>query len=553
MERRDFIKNISLATAAPLFLGGIPINLLASNQRLQLAASTADNDRVLVILQLHGGNDGLNTVIPIDQYNEYYNLRPNIAIPATGARKYITLDSTLVDAMQAGLHPDMLGVKQLYDQGKVAIVQGVSYPNNNQSHFKSRDLWFMGDDGKTNPTSGSGWAGRMLNVEYPNYPQSYPSAKMEDPLALELGSSTTSLLFHRNDGDGIPVSISINNPNQFNTLIEKVGNDKLPPGLENTYYGDEIRWIKEIENKSQPYASQLKQKYDNGGNSSVTYPSLYTLNAPSKFLRNPIAENFRLIARLLAGGCKTKIFVVRMGGFDTHANQVESYNATYGNHAALLYHISSTMKAFQDDLKLLGIEDRVMTTTYSEFGRRPASNGSYGSDHGSAAPLFIFGKHVKPGVVGNNPDLSNMPGGNLILQNDYRSVFRTVLQDWMLVSDDALKATGFDKFDKLDIVSSTATSTTKHEFQSTRFVIGPCTPNPAKSQTSFSLKINDKSKVLVQLYNIEGKLIEIVTNEEMEAGTHQINVNLQNLSAGIYTLRIDAGIAKGVNKINVIN
>ncbi|MFN0050103.1 MAG: DUF1501 domain-containing protein, partial [Cytophagales bacterium] len=548
MERRAFIKNLSLATAAPIVLGGLPINLLASNGRLQAAAGTSENNKVLILIQMHGGNDGLNTIIPINQYNEYYNLRPNIAIPDAGARKYITLDTTLAENMQTGLHPDMLGVKQLYDQGKVSIVQGVSYPFNNQSHFRSRDLWFMGADGKANLFPGSGWAGRMLDSEYANYPASYPNTAMPDPLALEIGTNV-SLLYHRSNG--IPVAISISNPEQFYNLIQTVGNSALPEALENTYYGTELKWIMEIEKKSDPYAAQLKAVFDKGSNSAVTYPSLYTLNAPSKFLKNNLAPQLKLVARLLAGGIKTKVFVVRIGGFDTHANQVENYNSTYGNHAALLYHISSAMKAFQDDLKELGQEDRVMTATVSEFGRRPQSNGSYGSDHGSAAPMLLFGKYVKPGVIGTNPDLSNLSNGNLPMQNDYRSVLRTVLEDWLQASPEAVAATGFDKFAKLDVVSSSATAT-KFDFQSTRFAIGACTPNPATTETSFSLKINDKSKVFVQLYNTEGKLLSVVVDDEFEAGTHQINVPLENLSSGIYTLKIDAGIAKGVSKVNVI-
>jgi len=546
MERREFIKNISLASAAPLFLGGIPISLLADNGRLQAAAGTSDNDRVLILIQMHGGNDGLNMIIPTNQYDDYYNLRPNIAISDKGARKFITLDGTLPTAAQAGLHPDMLGLKQLYDQAKVSIIQGVTYPNNNQSHFRSRDIWFMG--GSYNENLGSGWAGRLLDKEFTDYPAGYPSAAMPDPLALEIGASV-SLLHHRNNG--IPVAISIQDPEQFYTLIKTVGNSELPAGLEDTYYGKELKWILEIERKSDPYATRLKEIFDKGKNGGVTYPSLYTLNAPTKFLRNGLAPQLKLVARLLAGGIKTKIFVVRIGGFDTHANQVESYNSSYGGHAALLYHISSAMKAFQDDIKELGVEDRVMTATFSEFGRRPQSNGSYGSDHGSAAPMLVFGKYVKPGVIGKSPDLSDLEDGNLRLQNDYRSVYRSILEDWMQASPEALAATGFDKYDKLDLISSSATET-KYNFQSTRFAIGACVPNPATSETSFSLKINDKAKVLVELYTVDGKWISEVFKSELEAGNHQIDVSLAGLNAGLYHLKIDAGLLKGTNKVTVV-
>lgn len=544
MERRDFIKNLSLATTAPFILNGIPVNLMASNAALQMAAGSSDNDRVLVLIQLHGGNDGLNTLIPLDQYGEYYNLRPNIALPDAGSRKIITLDSTLPIAQQLGLHPDMGGIKQLYDQGKVSIVQGVTYTNNNQSHFRSRDIWFMG--GSYNENYDSGWAGRLLDKEYPNYPASYPNIAMPDPLALEIGSAV-SLLYHRNNG--IPVAISISNPEQFYNLIQEVGNTNLPAALESTYYGNELKWIMEIEKKSDPYATQLKAIFDKGSN-SVTYPELYNMNAPGKYLKNGLAPQLKLVARLLAGGIKTKIFLVKMGGFDTHANQVEKYNASFGGHSALLYHISSAAKAFQDDLKALGVEDRVLTATFSEFGRRPASNGSYGSDHGSAAPMFLFGKHVTSGVVGNNPNLSDLEGGNLKMQNDYRQVFHSVVDDWLKASPEAIAATGFDKYEKLNVISSNITS--KSDFINERFYISNCEPNPAKSETFFTFKSQSATPLLVELFTIDGKKLKTIFDEIVQEGVHKIRIDLTELSAATYILKVDSDLAKAARKITVL-
>ncbi len=145
MKRREFLKRIPVAASVPLMINGIPLSVLGKGA-LQQVAATADNDRVLVIIQLHGGNDGLNTLIPIEQYARYYDLRPNIAIANHGKRQDIGLDSTLAVENQVGLHPDMTGMKTLYDQGKVAVIQGVGYENLNQSHFRSRDIWFMGGD-----------------------------------------------------------------------------------------------------------------------------------------------------------------------------------------------------------------------------------------------------------------------------------------------------------------------------------------------------------------------------------------------------------------------
>ncbi|MDZ7647888.1 MAG: DUF1501 domain-containing protein [Cytophagales bacterium] len=164
-------------------------------------------------------------------------------------------------------------------------------------------------------------------------------------------------------------------------------------------------------------------------------------------MRNGLTPQLQLIARLLDGGgsglgVKTKVFLVKMGGFDTHAEQVESYDPTMGQHAALMYHISSAMKAFQDDLKARGLEDRVLTVTTSEFGRRVRANGSYGTDHGTGAPVMIFGKGVQPGVVGVVPDLNKQ---NVEMQYDYRQVYANLLRDWMLVDEAKINSDIFFK------------------------------------------------------------------------------------------------------------
>jgi uncharacterized protein (DUF1501 family) len=362
MRRRGFIKRLSAATGSAFVINQIPFSTLSNAAPLHQLASTSSNERVLILIQLHGGNDGLNTLIPIDQYAEYYQLRPNLAIPDKGVRKYIGLDGTLTDKQQLGLHPDLAHMKDLYDRARVNIVQNVSYENVNGSHFRSRDIWFMG--GGYDNYIPSGWMGRYLDYKFPGYPEEYPNAGMPDPLAIEIGNGV-SLAFHRNNG--IPTAISIQNPNQFYDLISNVGGEP-PESIANTHYGEELKWIMDIEEKSNQYAGRLKEAYNKGSNSpNVTYPDLYPFNAPSGRIKNRLAPQLKMIARLLAGGVKTKIFLARLGGFDTHAEQVESYDATMGTHASLLYHISSAMKAFQDDLKDLGLEDRVLTMTFSEL------------------------------------------------------------------------------------------------------------------------------------------------------------------------------------------
>lgn len=508
-------------------------------------AASSQNDKVLILIQLHGGNDGLNTLIPMDQYAEYYQLRPNLAIPDNGKRQYIPLDTTLPVEDQVGLHPDLTHMKTLYDQGKLNIVQNVAYENVNGSHFRSRDIWFMGGD--YNEHLPSGWMGRYLDHEYPGYPDDYPNAEMPDPLAIEIGNGV-SLAFHRNNG--IPTAISIQNPEQFYDLITSVGGAP-PESIANTHYGEELQWIMDIEEKSNQYAGRLKEVYEKGSNSqSVSYPELYPLNAPSGRIKNRLAPQLRMIARLLSGGVKTKIFLARLGGFDTHAEQVESYDATMGTHAALLYHISSAMKAFQDDLKALGLDDRVMTMTFSEFGRRAFSNGSYGSDHGTAAPMFIFGKYVKPGVTGTNPDLNNLDRGNLVHQFDYRQVFTSAVVDWLEADSEAVNATLFNDWvdSRLPIVGNGITGVDDEFFEERNF-LADCYPNPVKDRSIFGYRVNARTRVKLEILDSQGKTLKLLMDEVRNPGNHQETFDLSFLPTGTYIYRIKTGRMENSKKL----
>ena len=550
MNRRSFIKKLPIALGAPMVINGMPITALAGNSYLQKMAAASTNDKVLVIIQLHGGNDGLNTIIPMDQYSRYYHLRPNIAIPDSGKRSYIALDSTLAVEDQVGLHPDMIAVKEMYDHGQVAIVQGVGYENVNGSHFRSRDIWFMG--GGYDDQLDSGWAGRYLDYLYPGYPEAYPNEAMPDPLGIEVGNSV-SLAFHR--ANGIPAAISISNPDQFYDLITSVGIDP-PESVANTHYGKELRWILDIEEKSNQYAGRLRDVYERGSNAGeVIYPEKYPYNAPLQQAKNPLAGQLRMIARLLSGGSQTKLFVARIAGFDTHASQVESYDATMGSHAALLYHVSESVKAFQDDLKALSLDHRVLTVTMSEFGRRAASNGSYGTDHGTTAPMFVFGSQVNPGIIGTNPDLNNLKRNNLPEQNDYRQVYGTILQDWMEASDEALAVTRFTDYVqpgmKLPLLNNTVTANERDKFIKQRYRLDSCYPNPAQGLVNFSYRINHTLPVRLTIFDLQGSVMQRIVDEKQRPGSYQYQADVSYLNAGTYLYRLQAGSFQDTKKLVV--
>ncbi|CAN5266124.1 hypothetical protein BH09BAC3_BH09BAC3_23300 [soil metagenome] len=572
MKRRSFLQKLSLA-AVPLTLGGIPINSLAENAFTRMAQQST-NDRVLVILQMHGGNDGMNALIPVDKYDQYYSVRPNIAIPAkNGLRKMIPLDKTLASDAQVGLHPDMIAMKTMYDQARVCIVQGVSYKNNNGSHFRGRDISFMG--GSFDDYFSSGWVGRYLQQEFAPaiYPDDFPNPDMLDPLAIEMGSDV-SLVFHQ-EGN-IPTSISLNDPAAFARLVDSLegfqdqGIDprgKPPTALDNSPYGRELNWILGLEQKSENYADRLNQVYQASSPSNVTYPETYPFNAPKGSLRNGLTPQLKLVARLLDGGgagqgVKTKVFLVKIGGFDTHAQQVESYDPTMGNHAALMYHISSAMKAFQDDLRARGLEDRVLTVTTSEFGRRIHSNGSYGTDHGTGGPMFIFGKGVQPGVVGKVPDLTK---DNVEMQFDYRQVYANLLRDWLLVDESRInndiffknflsgaKEEGTGNYEPLPLASQVI-SGVGESFISERFALLNCHPNPARESTNIGFRINSTRQVAISLFDTSGQLMKIVLDEEREAGEHWIKTDLTDIRSGSYIYYIKSGLLKESKKLIIIN
>jgi uncharacterized protein (DUF1501 family) len=535
MKRREFIRNVSISAAGTITLGNIPIKVLAGNHALKSAALASSNDNVLIFVQLHGGNDGLNTLIPVDQYNQYYEYRANIAIPDHGARQFINVDESIPVQDQIGLHPDMKDFKILYDEGKAVIVQNVGYPNMNGSHFRGRDLVFMGLDGNDDTLNvSSGWMGRFLDNEYPGYPDSYPTPSMPDPIAIEIGSAM-SIAFNRENG--IPIGLNVDSPEQFYNLINGVGVHNASFYRPDGHAGDELEYLWQFEGMSNVYASRLKDVYLAGSNSSVNYPEQYPLPAPTNFLYNPLSGQLKLIARLLKGGIKTRIFLVRLGGFDTHAAQVLSRDeSTLGSHAALLYHLSSAIKAFQDDMSNLGVEDKVLTMTFTEFGRRVSSNLSLGTDHGTSTPVFLFGKGLESKIVGTNPDLSNLNNGNIIYNIDYRQIYTSVVQDWFGASNEAMQATGFTEWlnNRIDLFGSTSVNQYGTQDQKIN-----CYPNPAHDQVQVKFWLLKPTAIKITILNTLGQKVKVINTGDLFFGDQKITVDISSLDAGNYILQIE--------------
>ncbi|GAB4045061.1 DUF1501 domain-containing protein [Spirosoma litoris] len=490
MKRRDFLAAAS-ASVLPVMLDGFGLKAMSPQSALvqSLLGTTAlTSDRVLVIVYLNGGNDGLNTVIPLDQYSLYNGLRSNIAIPQNAV---LGLDGNPA----TGLHPAMTGMRDLYNDGKLSIIHSVSYPNPDQSHYRATDIWMTAVDSTV--TSNSGWAGRYLENRFPGYPVGYPNTQMEDPLAIQIGYLTSTALL----GSQQSMGIALSDPNSFYQLVGSASAIS-PTDLPCCDAGDLIAFIRKQQALSVGYASEIKAAADAGQN-LATYPDNGL---------NSLADQLKIVARLIHGGLKTKIYFVSLGGFDTHSGQVDASDTTAGSHAALLGKLSAAIATFQQDLKLQGTEDKVIGMTFSEFGRRANSNNSKGTDHGIAAPMFVFGSNVKHRTIGQNPDLANLAGevGNkdVNMQIDFRRVYTDILNDWFGTQHTTTNTLLFHEFPTVSLFSNTVETVTTGNWKDPNvWTVGrvPFANEYVKVNAGHTLTV-DKT-ISVKNIRLEGKLL----------------------------------------------
>jgi uncharacterized protein (DUF1501 family) len=409
MDRRKFLGNSALA-AVPLMLKGIPV--FAGDGALSpliqsLTTSAANCGKILVIIQLNGGNDGLNMVIPVDRYSQLATARPAVLIPEA---QTLSLSGTTTTK----LHPAMTALRDMYNNGKVNLVQGVSYPNPNFSHFQAQDIWFTGTT--SNPTASTGWLGRELDAAYPGFPSGYPNTANPDPLAIQIGGTLPLSL----QGSNINVAYNAPNPNYLVSVATAT-----PAPAPASDFGTELTFLRLMKDQSNAYTARISNAYALQSTLATNYPS--SPNAYDDYL----GEQLKIVARLIGGGLQTSVYIVNHGeGFDTHVDQVVSTNKATGIHAKNLKGLSDAIAAFQNDITLMGKANKVVGMTYSEFGRRVISNDSNGTDHGSGAPVIFFGAAVNGGVSGTSPIFPSVIDGNtqVPMQFDYRQLYATVMQ-----------------------------------------------------------------------------------------------------------------------------
>ncbi len=486
-----------------------------------------ESDRVLVLLQLEGGNDGLNTLIPLDQFDGYQKSRASVAIPL---QKVLPLKNTI----KTGLHPAMDELRGLYEEGRVKFIQSVGYPNPNYSHFRSTDIWMSGSDSEE--ILSTGWAGRYLNYEYPNFPNGFPNNKMPDPLSVEIGYGQ-SLTFQ---GPATSMSVTISDPGTFNKLIQGI---ETP--LPKTPFGDKLGYVRLIRKQSNLYGERMKSSFLSAGN-KATYPT-----------NNPLADQLKIVARLIAGGLKTRIYKVNIGGFDTHDNQVDASDHTKGEHYTLWKHISSGINAFMDDLQGLGIQDRVIGMTVSEFGRRIISNASRGTDHGAAAPMLLFGNAIAGGnILGTNPIIPKDAkwDDNIPMQYDFRSIYGSIIEQWFCLSKPEVEKSLTKNYQSIPIIKSSygcLTTPTHEETIAYGLNIITTYPNPFTSIVNFKVKSNGEH-AMISIFNPGGQMIRNIHQGKIPKGEHNYYWNSDDLPTGNYYVRCQMGDLQQVKLITKV-
>src|SRR5919197_6711317 len=410
LSRRDFLRSG--------LVFGVGAQALASGYaavpdvfaRAVLAAKTAavQNDRVLVMIQLGGGNDGLQTVIPINNPT-YRDFRPQLAAAATKAQP-ITKD--------LALHENLRGIKKLYDAGKVAIVQGVGYPNPSFSHFDSIRVWQTADPARRQQ---DGWLGKTIakNYDSAGHPlvgcacgtTEIPGALRDLEATLTVVNSQQSFKF--NGGDDMD--------NAMGALYTGT------PGIYGALFDTAVTTARDTIAQLKTSASGYTPKAQYSDNAKLVYSS-----------KNQLAAALQLAAQLIVTGTGVKILHVTLGGFDTHYTQQQ-------RHDDLMGYLDSAISAFYQDLAGHGMSDRVLLATWSEFGRRPRENASAGTDHGTAAPVFLIGATVKGGLHGEMPSLAKLDAsGNLGYKVDFRSVYQEILDTHLAVDAKEVFAQSFE-------------------------------------------------------------------------------------------------------------
>ncbi len=530
-SRRSFLQALGIAGSGSLMLGS---NILSASapSPLTAAIASAEGDGILILIRLSGGNDGLSTVIPIQQYDTYANARPNIYIPESKIIK-LTDDFGIPSYMQA--------LEGLWGEGQFKAVHGVGYENQSLSHFTGSDI-YANTDLTTTGFSGlnTGWMGRYFEDLYPDYLINPPAS----PAAIQIGNFG-NLVFQ---GEETNYAFVTSNIDQLEEIAESGVQYSLDPQLfGDCMYGDQLKFLRGVANTTYEYSGLIHEAYERGQN-QVEYQD------------NNFARQLALLARLIKGNLGTRVYMISMGGFDTHGNQPLV-------HERLMTNLSVAVQNFYEDLAFTQQDDKVLSMTFSEFGRRIFENGSNGTDHGKAAPTLFFGSGLNGSAfVGEHPSLEDPNSrGNLEYTTDFRDLYATVLAEWLCVPIPLVEqhllghpynpinlgfnCSGVD-FPDIAYDDQPHTPPTSPGENPDN---GPVSPElldgivhkpfyPTDSNPHIHLELPFTAHVDITLFNILGQRVATLYNEMMFEGSMDLNVRdrvPEYLATGKYIYRID--------------
>lgn len=520
MKRRTFIKNTvaatTMAAAAPQMLSGMQVR---ANSPYKQLSGIVDDDRILIIIQMFGGNDGLNTVVPVaDDY--YYTLRPTLAVPKKDAWQWVPSDMYFHPALVKNQYQNGLG--GLMDKGWLAVIQDIGYEDPNLSHFRSTDIWLSGIN-SSDPyvRLDEGWVSRYLTNALPDFPETLP----EHPLCVQIGG-TLSMLFQSQKGD---TGIALTDPQAFFDSGNGLSPDEAML-TDKTAYAEEFNYVRSIAMQSDVYSKVVLNAYKAGAaKRKVTYPT------------TGLGAQMGIVSNLISGGLKSKVFLLNMGGFDTHVQQQDADDVTKGNHPGLLSQLANSIALFMDDALKQGFSNRVVGLTVSEFGRRPYENGSRGTDHGSSSVQFIFGDEasIRSSRYGHAPNLKDVDkNGDIVAQHDFRRIYFDVLENWFGAShDDAKKIMGSD-FAPLGIFKKRVSSV-RDVFQGQGDNAVEIYPNPSIGDSYISFELSRPCNVQVKLYDALGKYHSTLHSGWLIPGNYKFAA--QNMRSGAYICYVQAG------------
>lgn len=509
-SRRDFLTQTGLGMAgAAVMMNGSPVTAFGHAPLLE-ALSKDNIDRTLVLVQLNGGNDALNMVVPYE-IDEYYRVRPTIAIPKG---QVINLEN------DHGLHPAMESLTNVWNDGHLAAMLNTGYDNSTRSHFAGTVNWatgsgnILGQNGSTNFNTGiwGRYSERIIN--------GLNGSPLTHPMAVRIGGPVS--LFQGSSGNH---GVSLGDSEFINQIAERGLFDASDSRLDPYAYGVPTKYVRSVANAALSYVNSIQDAANLGTNLAGNYP-------------NGLGANMAAAARLIRGGLKSRIISVSIGGFDTHSNQ----GAGEGRHANLMRSIADSVSAFLEDLKTDGLDEKVLIMTFSEFGRTLGENGSNGTDHGKGGSLMVFGTGIKRGVYGEQSDLINEidGGGDPLAKTDHRAVSATILRDWFgLPQDEVNSLMGADFFDpNMDFIEAKVRVSNETFSTPETFELSQNYPNPFNPSTTISFNLSQPGQVSLNVYDLNGRLIDTLVNGQQAAGPQAVTFDAGHLPSGTYVYRL---------------